>query len=138
MDPRVGRCARDESAAEDEAVESVDMVRPRSMGVRGVTGSVATECADEVDGRRKIAWEKCLPGDAVCGGVWTVRMLVGDVDTRPDGGDEESWACAASDETLSGARCPWPKDWPRMSGCGRSAWSATNERVDDGRTLCVW
>jgi len=90
MDARVGRWARDESAAEDEAVESVDIVRARSTGVRGVTGSVATECADEVDGRRKIAWEKCLPGDAVCGGVWTVRMLVGDVDTRPAGGDEES------------------------------------------------
>ena len=66
------------------------MVRPRSMGVRGVTGSVATECAEEVDGRRKIALEKCLPGDDVCDTVLTVRMLVGDVDTRPDGGDEES------------------------------------------------
>jgi hypothetical protein len=138
-DPRVGRCARDESAAEDEAAESVDIVRTRSTtGVCGVTGSVATECADEIDGRRKIALEKCLPGDDVCDGVWIVRMLVGDVDTAPtDGGEEESWACAASDETLSGARCPWPKDWPRMSGCGRSAWSAMSERVDDGRTLCV-
>ena len=57
-DTRVGRCARDESAAEDEAVESVDSVRPRSIGVRGCTGNVAAECADDVDGRRKIVLEK--------------------------------------------------------------------------------
>jgi hypothetical protein len=50
-------------------------------------GSVAAECADDVDGRRKIALEKWFPGD----GVWTVRMLVGDVDTaQTGGGDEES------------------------------------------------
>jgi hypothetical protein len=70
-------------------VESVDKVRPRSMGVWGCMGSVAAECADDVDGRRKIALEKCLPGPG--DGVWTVRMLVGDVDAaRPGGGDEES------------------------------------------------
>jgi hypothetical protein len=130
---RVGRCASDETAAEDDAdaVESMDIARPRSTGV---SGSVATECADDVDGRRKIALEKCLPGDGVCSWVCTVRMLVGDVDAaRPGGGEEESCACAASDETMSGARIPWPKDWPRISGCGRSAWSAMNDRVEDGR-----
>ena len=134
---RVGRCASDETAAEDDAdadaVESMDIARPRSTGV---SGSVATECADDVDGRRKIALEKCLPGpgDGVCIGVCTVRMLVGDVDVaRPGGGEEESCACAASDETISGARIPRPKDWPRMSGCGRSAWSAMSDRVEDGR-----
>ena len=80
-------------------------MRTRSAGVCGVTGNVATECADEIDGRRKIALEKCLLGEAVCDGVWMVRMLVGDVDTaQTAGGEEESWACAASDETLSGAR----------------------------------
>jgi hypothetical protein len=119
---RVGRCASDERAAEDEATESVDIVRTRStMGVCGSTGSVAAECVEDVEGRRKSALEKCEPGDDVWE-VWTVRMLVGEVDVaRPGGGDEESCACAASDETLSGARCPWPKDCPRMSGCGRSA-----------------
>ena len=88
-DARVGRCARDDSAAEDEAVESVDNVRGRSTGVCGCMGSVAAECADDVDGRRKIALEKGLPGPG--DGVWTVRMLVGDVDVPlPGGGDEES------------------------------------------------
>jgi len=122
MAERVGRCAR-ESAAEDDAVDSVDSVRTRSTGVSGCMGSVAAECADDVDGRRKIVLvEKCLPGDADCAGVCTVRMLVGDVDAaRMDGGDDESCACAASDETVSGARWPCPKDWPRMRGCGRSA-----------------
>jgi hypothetical protein len=105
--PRVGRCESDESAAEDDVAESVDIVRLRSIGVRGCTGSVAAECADDVDGRRKIELENCLPGDADCIGVLIVRMLGGDVDTeRPGGGEEESCACAASDETLSGAR--WP------------------------------
>jgi len=117
----VGRCARD-SAAEDDAVESVESVRTRSTGVSGCTGSVAAECEDDVDGRRKIVLEKCLPGDPVCAGVCTVRMLVGDVDAaRRGGGDDESCDCAASDETVRGAKWPWPKDWPRMRGCGRSA-----------------
>jgi hypothetical protein len=62
--PRVGRCESDESAAEDDVAESVDIVRLRSIGVRGCTGSVAAECADDVDGRRKIELENCLPGDA--------------------------------------------------------------------------
>jgi hypothetical protein len=82
-------------------------------------GNVAAECADEVEERRKIALEKCALGDGVCDGVWMVRMLVGDEDTAWFGGEEESWACAASDETLSGARCAWPNDWPRIRGCGR-------------------
>jgi len=100
--PRVGRCESDESAAEDDVAESADIVR-----ARGCTGSVAAECEDDVDGRRKIELENCLPGDADCTGVWIVRILGGDVDAeRPGGGDEESWACAASDETLSGAK--WP------------------------------
>lgn len=88
--------------------ESVDIVRLRSTGVRGCTGSVAAECEDDVDGRRKIELENCLLGDAGCtAGVRAVRMLGGDVDAeRPGGGEEESWACAASEETLSGAR--WP------------------------------
>lgn len=72
-------------------------------------------------------------------GVCTVRMLVGDVDAAWNGGDDDSCTCAASGVTLSGARCPWPKDWPRMSGCGRRAcvWSAgaISERVDAGRAL---
>jgi hypothetical protein len=85
-DVRVGRCERDDSAAEDETVESMDIVRTRSMGVCGCTGRVAAECVDDVDGRRRIVLEKWLPD-----GVWTVRMLVGDVDAaRPGGGDEES------------------------------------------------
>ncbi len=92
--PRVGMCASDESAAEDEeVVESVEIVRLRSTGVCGGagTGSVAAECEEDVEGRRKIALEKCFPGDAVCDGVWMVRMLAGDVDAaRPGGGDEES------------------------------------------------
>jgi len=88
--PRVGRCESDESAAEDEVVESVDIVRVRSTGVRGCKGSVATECEDDVDGRRKIELENCLPGDADCT-VWIVRMLGGDVEgDRPGGGEEES------------------------------------------------
>lgn len=88
-------------------MESVEVVRPRSTGVSGCTGSVAAERADDVDERRKIALVKCLPGDGACGGVWIVRMLVGEVDGAwPGGGDEESWAWAASDETLSGAMCP--------------------------------
>ena len=104
--PRVGRSESDESAAEDDVAESVDIVRLRSTGVRGCTGSVAAECEDDVDGRRKIELENCLTGDADCTGV-VVRMLGGDVDTeRPGGGEEESCACAASEETLSGAR--WP------------------------------
>lgn len=105
--PRVGRCESDESAAEDDVAESVDIVRARSTGVRGCTGNVAAECEDDVDGRRKIELENCLPGDADCTEVWIVRTLGGDVDAeRPGGGDEESCACAASEETLSGAR--WP------------------------------
>lgn len=123
-------------------MESVDAVRVRSTGVRGCcsTGSVETERAEDVEGRRrKIALEKCVPGEPVdaCGGVCTVRMLVGDEDAAWYGGDEDSCTCAASGVTLSGARCPWPNDWPRMSGCGRRAWlwSAMSERVDAGRAL---
>jgi hypothetical protein len=105
--PRVGRSESDESAAEDDVAESVDIVRLRSIGVRACMGSVAAECDDDVDGRRKIELENCLPGDADCTGVLIVRMLGGDVDTeRHGGGEEESCACAASEETLSGAR--WP------------------------------
>lgn len=105
--PRIGRCESEESAAEDDAAESVDNVRVRSTGVRGCTGSVAAECEDDVDGRRKIELENCLPGDADSTGVWVERTLGGDVDAeRPGGGDEESCAWAASEETLSGAR--WP------------------------------
>lgn len=115
----MGRWASDESAAEVDAVEIEENVRPRSVGVNDWMGSVAAECVDDVDERRKITLEKCEPGDDVCDGVWMVRMLVGDVDVGRFGGDEESWACAASDETLSGARCPWPNDWPRIRGCGR-------------------
>ena len=82
-------------------------MRLRSTGVRGCTGSVEAECEDDVDGRRKIELEKCLLGDDDCTEVWIVRMLGGDVDTeRPGGGEEESCAWAASEETLSGAR--WP------------------------------
>jgi hypothetical protein len=104
-DPRVGRCESDESAAEDDVAESVDIVRLRSTGVRCCTGSVAAECEDDVDGRRKIEVENCMPGDADCTEVRVVRMLGGDVDAeRPGGGEEESCACAASEETLSGAR----------------------------------
>ena len=89
--PREGRCESDESAAEDDAAESVDIVRLRSTGVRGCTGSVAAECEDDVDGRRKIELENCLLGDADCTGVWVVRTLGGDVDgERPGGGEEES------------------------------------------------
>jgi len=104
---RVGRSESDESAVEDDVAESVEIVRVRETGVRGCTGSVAAECDDDVDGRRKIELESCLLGDADCTGVWVVRMLGGDVDAeRPGGGEEESCACAASEETLSGAR--WP------------------------------
>jgi hypothetical protein len=39
----VGRCASDESAAEDDVAESIDIVRVRSTGVSGITGSVAAE-----------------------------------------------------------------------------------------------
>jgi hypothetical protein len=61
----IGMCARGESAAEDEAkvVESIDMVRARaSTGVCGCagTGSVAAECAEDVEGWRKITLERCL------------------------------------------------------------------------------
>lgn len=72
--------------------ESMDIVRVRcSTGVSGCTGNVAAECADDIDGRRNIELENCLPGDDDCTGVWTVRMLGGEVDTeRPGGGDEES------------------------------------------------
>jgi hypothetical protein len=87
---RVGRCASDERAAEVNAVEIVENVRPRSVGVNDWTGSVAAECADDIDERRKIALEKCEPGDGVCAGVWMVRTLVGDVDVARFGGDEES------------------------------------------------
>lgn len=132
----------DEKAVDDDVAESVEVVRARSTGVRGRVGSVATECADDVDGRRNSALEKCELGD----GVWTVRMLVGDVDAAWKGGDDDSWTCAASGVTLRGARCPWPKDCPRMRGCGRraAAWvksAAMSERVDAGRTLpdeCEW
>lgn len=113
----VGRCVSDEKAVDEEVAERVEVVRARSTGVRGRIGSVATECADEVDGRRNSALEKCVLGD----GVWTVRMLVGDVDTAWKGGEDDSWTCAASGVTLRGARCPCPKDCPRMSGCGRRA-----------------
>lgn len=126
----MGMSASDESAADD--AESVEMARARSTGERGCccTGSVAAECADDVDGRRKIA-------RVACAGVCTVRMLVGDVDAVWKGGDDDSRTCAASGVTMSGARCPWPYDWPRMSGCGRRAcvWSAMSERVDGGRPL---
>lgn len=87
----MGRCASDESAADDDVAESMDNVRVRSTGVSGCTGSVAAECVDDIDGRRKIELENCLPGDADSTGVWTLRMLGGDVDIeRPGGGDEES------------------------------------------------
>lgn len=140
-DPRfiVGRCVSDENAVEEDVAESMDVVRARSTGVRGCcswTGSVATELAEEVEGRRrKIELEKCALGEGVC----TVRMLVGEVDAAWKGGEDDSCTCAASGVTLSGARCPWPKDWPRMSGCGRRAWvwSAMSERVDAGRALLV-
>lgn len=134
----VGRCVSDENAEDDELAERVEVVRARSTGVRGCwcrIGSVATECAEDVEGRRKSALEKCVLGDGVC----TVRMLFGEVDAAWNGGDDDSWTCAASGVTLSGARCPWPKDWPRISGCGRRAcmWSAgtMSERVDAGRSL---
>jgi hypothetical protein len=108
---------------EDDAAESVEVVRARSTGVIGCTGSVETECAEEVDVlRRNIALEKwCALGEGVC----MVRMLVGEVDAATaaawKGGEDDSCTCATSGVTLSGARCPWPKDWPRMSGCGRRA-----------------
>jgi hypothetical protein len=87
----VGRCASDESAAEDDVADSIDIVRVRSTGVSGITGRVAAECVDDVDGRRKIDLENCRPGDDGCTGVWTVRILGGDVDEeRPGGGDEDN------------------------------------------------
>ena len=79
--PHVGRCKSDESAAEDDVAESVDIVCLRSTGVCGCTGSVAAECEDDVDGCRKIELENCLTGDADCTGV-KVRMLGGDINTE--------------------------------------------------------
>jgi hypothetical protein len=67
----------DENAVDEEVTESVEVVRARSTGVRGcwcTIGRVATECAEEVEGRRKSALEKCVLGDGVC----TVRTLFGD------------------------------------------------------------
>lgn len=107
---------------EDDAAESVEVVRARSTGVIGCTGSMETEWAEDVDVRRRnIALEKCELGEGVC----IVRTLVGEVDAATaaawKGGEDDSCTCAASGVTLSGARCPWPKDCPRMRGCGRRA-----------------
>ena len=70
----------EENAVEDDAAESMEVVRARSTGVRGCCcgkGSVATEWAEEVEvRRRKIEVGKCALGEGVC----TVRMLVGEVD----------------------------------------------------------
>jgi hypothetical protein len=85
--PRVMTCASDESAAEDDVAKSMDNVRVRSTGGSGCTGSVPAKSEDDVDGRRNVELDNCLPGNADCTGVWILRVL---------GGNEESWACAAS------------------------------------------
>lgn len=109
-----GSALSDESAAEDEDTEIVDSVRVRSpRGVRlpkaladcDETGIVATECADEMDVRLRdwrdpvdVCEEECrLAG---------VNIWVGEGVALPLlalGGDDDIWACAASELTVRGA-----------------------------------
>jgi hypothetical protein len=56
-DPRVGR--------EVEAVQAMDVVRPRSTAASDCMGGVDSECVDDVGGCPAIVLEKRLSGDGV-------------------------------------------------------------------------
>lgn len=78
-DPRVRR--------EDEEVENVDIVRPRSMVMCDCMGGVDTECVDDVDGCSEIVLEDRLSVD----GLRMMRILVSDAGAAlPTGSEEES------------------------------------------------
>jgi hypothetical protein len=78
-DPCVGK--------DDGAVESIDIVRPRSMGMCDCMGGVDSECVGDVDGCPAVVLERRLSED----GVWMARILVSEADAAlPTGSEEES------------------------------------------------